>query len=614
MKSFVKENKTTLIKILISVLFIIGAVVADIYNAQLSFVLYIISYILVAYEIIFKAIKELFKKAEVSEKMLMTIASLGAIITEAYFEASLVIILYLIGELIEDVAKDGSRKSIKNLQSIRPDKARLKGSEELVDAGKVGIGDIIEVYAGERIPLDGIVVGGAGSVDTSVITGESLPLDVRNGSEVFAGCLNIQSPILIEVKRELNKSAAQRIIDMSEMALEKKTKRERFIKKFAKFYTPIVILCAILVALIPSLLGGNITEWAYKAFAMLAISCPCALVISVPLAYFCAVGQASKNGILIKGAGVLEQLDSLNTIAFDKTGTLTISDLHVTKLEATGDFTKIKLLELVCIAECKSNHPIAVAVTKEAERFKINIKEGTNYQEKAGMGVECDSEYGHIKAGSNIFVGGVSQSSAGSVFVTLDGKYVGYVGVGDNIKQNSKKAFDQLRKLDVEKLIILSGDKKSKVDAVASALFADGAYSQLLPENKLDAIEDIISGKPDAKIAYCGDGINDLPCLARADVGISMGTVGSDAAVEKSDVVIMDDDIEKIPLAIKIARSAKRIATFNIVFSISLKVIILALSVLINFSMVGAVLADVGILLVAILNSLRAVRLPKNKN
>lgn len=606
MKEFIKEHRFNLIKLSITFCLIVIATICGIFNEQASFIIYIASYIIIAYKTIFKGIAKLFKKGEISERMLMTIASLGAIITGAYFEASLVIFLFEIGELIEDGAKRGSRASLEKLQKIRPDRARPKGKIDLISADEIKIGDIIEVFPGERIPLDGICVDGISTVDTSVITGESAPQEIRQGNEVFAGCLNINSVLYIEVTRLVSQSAAQRIIDLSTEASEKKTKSERFISKFAKIYTPVIIGLAILVAFIPPIFGQDLADWAYKAFSMLAISCPCAIVISIPLAYYCAVGYSAKKGILLKGSGVLEKLEELNTLAFDKTGTLTKSDLHVTKVEAFEGYTKIKLLELVCIAEYKSNHPLAQAMRNEAERFKIDVKEGTNYEEKIGYGVECDSEYGHIKAGSKLFVGAVTQTNVGTVFVSVNGKYVGYVGVGDDLKPNSKRAFDKLRKLGIEKMYILSGDKKSKVDMVASALYADGAYSQLLPENKLDALEDIINTHENVKIGYCGDGINDLPCLSRADVGISMGAIGSDAAVEKGEIVIMDDDLEKIPLAIEIAKKTKRTAIANIIFSIGVKALLLALNIIVPLPMWVAVLGDVGIMLIAIINALRA--------
>lgn len=606
MKEFIKEHRFNLIKLCVTLCLIIVGAICGAFNEQASFIIFIAAYILIAYKTIFKGIISLFKKTEINERMLMTLASLGAIITGAYFEASLVIFLFEIGELIEDGAKKSSRLSLAKLQTVRPDRARLKGNIDLIGVDEIKIGDVIEVFPGERIPLDGICVDGISSVDTSVITGESTPVEIRQGNEVFAGCLNGNSVLYIEVTRLASQSAAQRIIDLAEAAGEKKTKSERFITKFAKIYTPIIVAFAVLVALIPPIFGLDLADWMYKAFAMIAISCPCAIVISIPLAYYCAVGYAAKKGILLKGSGTLEKLEGLNTLAFDKTGTLTKSDLHVTKLEAFEGYTKIKLLELACIAEHKSNHPLAQALRNEAKRFKIDIKEGTNYEEKAGFGVECDSEYGHIKAGSKMYVGAVTQTNVGTVFVSVNGKYIGYVGVGDDLKPNSKRAFDRLRKLGIDKMYILSGDKKSKVDIVASALYADGAYSQLLPENKLDALEDIIGTNENMRIGYCGDGINDLPCLSRADVGISMGAIGSDAAVEKGDVVIMDDDLEKIPLAIEIAKKTKKTAIANIVFSIGLKALLLVLNLLIPLPMWVAVLGDVGIMLIAILNALRA--------
>lgn len=607
MKGFIKENKVILIKLLISLLLVITGAIINNFNEQISFIIYIVAYILIAYKTIYKGIVRLFKEAEVSERLLMTIASLGAIIIGELFEASLIIILYEIGELVEAGAKKGSRKSVEKLLSIRPEKARLKLTGEHVDVDEVEIDQLVEIYPGERIPLDGVVYEGVASVDTSIITGESVPQEIRAGGEVLAGCINIDSVITVKVTRKSTQSAAQRIIDLAEKSLEKKTKGERFIAKFARIYTPIVCGVAFLIAVLPTIFGLDMFEWCNRAFSMLAISCPCALVISIPLAYYCAIGHASKRGILIKDSLTLEKLDKLNMISFDKTGTLTKSDLHVTKIEAYGDYTKIKLLELACIVEAISSHPLAVAVRNEAKRFKINVARGENYVEKAGYGVECDSEYGHIKAGNKAFVGAYTGSNVGTIFVSVDGNYVGYVGVGDDLKPNSKRAFDELRALGVSKLFILSGDKKSKVDAVASALYADGAYSQLQPETKLNALEDIIKEHEGARMGYCGDGINDLPCLTRADVGISMGAVGSDVAVEKSDIIIMDDDLEKLPKAIMIAKKTKKIAIFDIAFSISIKAVLLALSLIIPaFPIWVAVLGDVGTMLIAVLVSIHA--------
>ena len=614
MKKFMRENKSMIIRILISICLIIAALIVSGFNEYVSIILYLCAYFLNAYKVIWLAVRKLFKEKEVGEKMLMTVASLGAIITEAFFEASFVMALYLIGELIEDAANDHARDSVKALYEIRPTKARLKDAKELVKVESVKAGDIIEVYAGERIPLDGIVLEGYADVDTSLVSGESAPVPMRAGSEIYAGHLNINGVLTIKVTRESNQSMVQRIIDISLDASAKKSKSEAFIKKFAKIYTPSVIGVSILVAVLPPLFGADMFAWLYKAFALLAISCPCAIVISVPLAYFSAIGYASKKGILIKGSGVLEKLSTINTMAFDKTGTLTKAELRVTKVETVGEITKMELLELLGIVEKKSKHPVALAVQKEAERFKLTIEDGKNYKEELGLGIECDTSKGHIKAGNYEYAGGDEQFSGATVYVSLNGEFIGYVGIGDSIKENGKISFDKLRANGVEKIYIISGDKQSKVDAIASTLYADGAYSQLLPEHKLDALEDIIESGEKVKIGYCGDGVNDLPCLSRADIGITIGALSSDAAMEKSDIVIVDDDIEKVPKAMSIAKNTKKRVITNIVFAISAKLLIAILNIAIpSFPMMIAVLADVGVMLIAILNALRSGRKTKFK-
>lgn len=622
MKKAIQENKIALIKILITAVLIgasliIGCLVKNELASKITTIsLYALAYICISYSIYIGAFKELIKEKAIEEKMLMSIASLGAFIIGEYFEACLVMVLFTIGEIVEDLARDSSKKSINSLEQLCVNKARIKGGE-IVFADSVQVGDIIEILPGERVPLDGVIIEGIGSVDTSVITGESLPRDVRVGSELLAGYLNKHTPLLVKVTRPFKQSAAQRIIDMSQRALEKKTKSERFIKKFARIYTPVVIAIALAIAIIPPIVeiiipnyDGIGHEWIYKALSMLAISCPCAFVISVPLAYFCGIGYASKKGILIKNSAVMDTLRNIEIVAFDKTGTLTGSELHVNTIEPYGERTnKLELLTLVAIVEQKSIHPIAVAVVGEARKFNIEIAEGTNYVETAGSGVECDSEYGHIKAGNRMFVDPPAGTS-GTVYVSLDGKYIGSIGIGDELKSNSKIAFEQLRKLGVKKKVILSGDKKSKVDMVAKTLLAELAYSNLKPGDKMNAIEDILKEEPEMKIAYCGDGINDIPALARADIGIAMGAIGSDSAVESSDVIIMDDNIEKVPLAIKIAKRTHSVVICNIVFSILVKAVMLGLLAIpgLGVTMLHAVIADVGLLILAILNSLRAGR------
>lgn len=613
MKKFLRENKAMLIRVSISICLIIAGLIVNGFNELFGMALYLSAYIINGYKIIYLAFLSLFTKREIDEKVLMSIASLGAIITGAYFESALIMLLYLIGELIEDGAEDYAKDSMKGLYEICPQKARLQGQGTLVRVESIKVGEIIEIYAGERVPLDGVIIDGIADFDTSVVTGESIPVSQRIGNEIYAGYLNLNGVITLQVTRESDKSMVQRIIDVSLGAENKKSKKEAFIKKFAKIYTPSVIGLALLVAIVPPLFGLELFDWMYKAFALLAISCPCAIIISVPLAYSSAIGYAARHGVLVKGSAVLEKLSTLNTMAFDKTGTLTKAELRVNKVESYGSFTKMELLEIAGIAEKKSIHPIAMAIVKEAERFKITLEDGTEYKETVGMGIECTSARGKVKVGNYDFAGGEERSIGATVYVSLNDKCVGYIGVGDSIKENGKKAFDCLRENGIKKIYVLSGDKKSRVDMVASTLYADGAYSQLLPEHKLDALEDIISSTKNTVVGYCGDGINDLPSLSRADVGISMGSLGSDSAIEKSDVVITDDNIEKISKAYDIAKKTKKTVIANIILAIGIKALVAILNIVIPaFPMFLAVAADVGVMLVTILIALGAGKSSKH--
>lgn len=607
MKNFIYEHKRGLIRILLSVLLLIEAIVLSKFDFELmSVVCYATSYAIVAYKVVIKAFLKLFKKAKVDEELLMSVASLGAMIIGEYFEGILVLVLYSVGEIFEKVAVGNSKRSISSLAKLRPDKARLLGGET-VGIKSVQIGDIIEVYAGERIPLDGDVVDSTSNVDTSILTGESEPLSVRDGSEVLSGYLNLSGALKIKVKRPASASAAERIIEMSEKALEKKTKSERFISVFARIYTPIVIFLALLIALIPPLFDGyNFAPWAYKALSMLAISCPCAIVISVPLAYFCGIAYASKKGILVKGSSAIDALCKIKSVAFDKTGTLTKGELHVNKIEPINGIGKAQLLRYACIAELKSNHPIALALISKAKKLNISLCEGKNYNESVGFGIECDSELGHIKAGSRDYIDAPSDTHA-NVYVSLDGKYIGSISLGDEVKANSKIAFESLSRLGIKNKIIISGDKRAKVKALARSLLADKAYAELAPEGKLELIEDLMN-ELDGSLAYCGDGINDTPSLARADVGIAMGALGSDSAIECSDVVIMDDDVSKVSKVIKIAKNTKAIVISNIVISLIVKATMLVLCALGFVPMLWAVASDVGLLVLAIILALFAGR------
>lgn len=602
-----------MIRLIFSSCLIVLGVVLGFFNEQASIFIYLCAYFLNGYNVIGSAINKLFKKKEIGEKMLITIASLGAIVVDAYFEAAFVMALYLIGEIIEGFSCEITKKSVNALASLIPNLVRVKGKEELVRTSDVCEGEIIEVFPGERIPLDGKVVDGVADIDTSCVTGESLPVHARVGTDVYASHLNLNGVLTVKVTKRASDSMAQRIVDISLKAKSRKTKSEAFLKKFSRMYTPCVILGVILTFLVPTLFGASFADMAYKAFSILAISCPCAMVISVPVAYASAIGYASRKGILIKGSRIIDSLATLNTMAFDKTGTLTQTELRVTKLEAYGKYTKMELLAIAAIAEKKSKHPIARAVLREAKRFKIDVPSGKGYREEIGCGIECDSPNGKIKTGSYRYAAeGTPRQSKAAVYVSLNGECIGYIGVGDNIKANGKITFDKLRENGIKKIYILSGDRKEKVDIVASSLYADGAYSQLLPNQKIDALTDIIEGSSGVKIGYCGDGINDLPAIIRADVGFSINGVSTDAAIDESDVIIADDDLEKIPKAVKIAKNTKATIITNVIFAIAAKLTLGILCLLLpSFPMALAVIGDVGIMLITLINSLNAGKIRK---
>ncbi len=615
MKKFIKENLILLLRIISASLLIAGGYYSNGLGKYLSLGLYVLAYVILCYDILIGAFKDLFKERTVSDKMLMLLASFGAMVIGEHFEANAILVIYIIGKLFGDTVKASTKKSIEILEGLQTDRARLKNGN-VIPAMDAKVGDVIEVLKGERIPVDGVVVGGLGSVNTSVITGESSSRKIKHGSKVLAGYLNNEATITVKVTRPLSSSVSQRIVDIAQTCFENETTNEIFIKKFTKIYTLIAIIASAVVALVPPIVdiispvfgGLGFTFWTYKALGILAVSCPCAMLISVPLAYFCGVRNASKQGIFIKGSPTIEALRKMEIIAFDKTGTLTRSELVVTSLNTYSDsIDKIRLLQAIAIVESESERPIAKAITGLAKKFNVEIPKGENYKETPGNGVECDSIYGHIMAGGKGFVNAPSGIAA-SVYVSINGEFVGTVDIGDQLKDNSKSVFEKLRKLGVKKKIIFSSDKKFKVDLVVKSLLAEGAYSNLKPADKAPAIDDIKANNPKMEVAYCGDGVNDISALAKSDVGIAMGAIGSDKAFNASDVILMDDNLENIARSIKIAKKSHNVAIFNIVLSLAIKLTALVLFAIpfLQFKLLYAVLADFGLLLLTVTNSLLA--------
>ena len=609
MDGFIKENKVTLLRLIISVcLATLGICFSNI-SPVASTLLYVLAYISASCVFIYQAVVKLFKRKLCIGKLLITGATLVAILIGCYFEAYIASMLFLVGELLQSGFSLMSCRFLRNLEESCPSVARLKGQGEARPIEEIQEGEILEVLAGERIPLDGVVVDSAGAVDTSLLTGDDTPRDIKEGTAVLRGYLNLNSAISVKVTRKSGKSAAQRIIDLGKSTSVTKTKSEKFTKQFINIFTLCMVGASLLIAVIPPLFDSfNFVKWIYRAVGVLAVSCPCALIVSVPLAYFCSIMYAAKRGMLVKSFEAFEKLESINTIAFDKTSTLTRPELHVNIVESVGRVSKVDILKYACIAEKQSDHPIALALASEAKRFNFVVPDGENYREIKGHGVECDSIYGHIMAGSRTFVDATTGINIGTVFVSLDGEYLGYIGVGDELKGNSKMAFDRLNRLGVTKRIVMSEDKKSKVDMVARSLGATGAYSHLSAGDKLDAINDIYETVDDCCLAYCGNGVGDVASLERADIGISMDALNYDTAIEKSDVVIMNDNLNKIPLAIRIARNVKRVMVENFILAIVAKTALLALCTFGVIPLYGAVLGDLGVMALSVLNAMRGGR------
>ena len=584
-----------------------------------KFAVFFVAYLIAGGDILLKAFRNIIKGEVFDENFLMSIATLGAFSIKEFPEAVMVMILYQVGEYFQDKAVDKSRKSISTLMDIRPDYANIEQNGELVKKSPdaVNVGDVIVVKTGEKIPLDGVVVDGSAVVDTSALSGESLPRSLKVGDNAISGCINTNGVIKIKVSKKFEESTVSKILELVENASKNKSKAENFITKFAKIYTPVVDLGAVLLVVIPLMFGGVFSVWFQRALTFLVISCPCAIVISVPLGFFAGIGGASRVGILVKGSAYVEALSRPYAVVFDKTGTLTKGSFVVTEFNSVG-ISKEELIEISAKAEAYSNHPIALSI-KKAYGKPIDNHEISDVEEIAGNGVKV------LLNGEEILVGNlklmekfgvtcnVSNAVGTVVYVAKNRIFVGYIVISDELKDDSAEGVKVLKKL-CDKVVMLSGDGFSAVQNVAQKLGIEDFYAQLLPENKVEKLEEIIVEKPRKKsVIFVGDGINDAPVLMRADIGIAMGGLGSDAAIEAADVVIMDDKISKVSLAIKLSKRTMTIVFQNIIFALGVKALFLICGALGFVTMWGAVFADVGVTLIAVLNSLRALQ-TKNNN
>lgn len=546
----------------------------------------------------------------------MSIATIGAFFIGEYPEGVAVMLFYQVGELFQSYAVGKSRKSIASLMDIRPDYANVKKGDELVkvDPDEVQIGDIIVIKAGEKIPLDGKVIEGSSMIDTSALTGESVPREVEVGSDILSGCININGVITAEVTKEFGESTVSKILDLVENASSKKSNSEQFITKFARYYTPVVVIIAVFLAIIPPLVidGATFSDWIYRALAFLVVSCPCALVISIPLSFFGGIGGASKKGVLVKGSNYLEALAETEIVVFDKTGTLTKGVFNVQEIHPEG-VSKEELLELTAHAESYSNHPISLSL-KRAYSKEIDNGRISDVEEISGHGVIATVDgkkvmAGNIKLMKMMDIPYFKGELIGTiVHVAVNNKYIGYIVIADEVKEDSAQAIKELKAANIKQTVMLTGDNKSIGSKVAKELGLDKVYAELLPADKVEKLEELFSQKSKkGKLAFVGDGINDAPVLARADIGIAMGGLGSDAAIEAADVVIMTDEPSKIATAMKISKKTLKISHQNIVFAIGIKIIVLILSAFGIATMWAAIFADVGVTIIAVLNAFRAL-------
>lgn len=609
------HDKSPVIRIILALTIFIIAMIAD-FTGIARFIVFLIAYVIAGGDIVCKAFKNIFKGEVFDENFLMSIATIGAFAIKEYPEAVMVMVLYQIGEMLQHGAVEKSRRSISELMDIRPDYANIEENGVLVRKNPVEIkvGDIILVKTGEKIPLDGIVIEGKAVLDTSALTGESKPREIEAGDIAVSGCINTNGTLKIKVEKEFGDSTVSKILELVEHASSKKAKTENFITKFARYYTPIVVFGAIFLAVLPPLLiqDAQFTTWLERALTFLVISCPCALVISVPLGFFGGIGGASKQGILIKGSSYIEALSKPDTVVFDKTGTLTKGTFKVTQINPMG-VTSEELLEYTALAENYSNHPIALSL-KEAYGKIASPARIKDIEEIAGNGVIANVDGNEIIAGNSKLLEKYEIdfnkiNKTGTVIYTAkNGKYIGSITISDEIKDDSKKAINELKHF-TKNIVMLTGDSKATAEKTAQELGIEKVYSELLPSQKVEKIEDLILNKNKNKsVIFAGDGINDAPVLTRADIGIAMGALGSDAAIEAADIVIMDDKPSKIPQAIKISRKTMTIVKQNIVFALGIKALFLTLGAFGFVTMWGAVFADVGVTIIAVLYSLRTLK------
>ena len=615
-----KKQKKMLTRIIIAAVLLVILSFLPV-DGYLKMALYMVPYLVIGYDILKKAWKGILNKQVFDENFLMAVATIGAIVLGDYKEGVAVMLFYQIGELFQSYAVGKSRRNISELMDIRPDYANVEvdGNLEQVDPDEVEIGTIIVVQPGEKIPIDGIVTEGKSTLNTSALTGESVPRDISVGEEVISGCINLSGVLKIQTTKEFGESTVSKILDLVENSSSKKSKSENFISKFAKYYTPAVCYGALALAILPPLvrllfMGASPEwgDWIYRALTFLVISCPCALVISIPLSFFAGIGGASNQGVLVKGSNYLETLSQTKYVVFDKTGTMTrgvfeVSGIHHNEMEDA------KLLEYAALAECSSSHPISKSLQK-AYNKSIDRNRVTDIEEISGHGVVAKVDGITVAAGNEklmekLGISYVSCSHVGTiVHLALDGKYAGHILISDVIKPHAKEAIKELKKAGVTKTVMLTGDRKNVADAVASELGIKEVYSELLPADKVAKVEELLANKEEKdKLAFVGDGINDAPVLSRADIGIAMGALGSDAAIEAADIVLMDDDPLKISKAIKIAKKCIRIVYENIYFAIGIKVLCLILGALGIANMWMAIFADVGVMVIAVLNAIRTL-------